>query len=312
MIHTLDEHAKYMINSAQSYVPGDHDDLHVTPDNKLSEGIDSVQQHRPAPWLPAVRYDKEFRTDIVIPSQKPVAFATDKDGNSWLVPAGFALLVEANDTNLKYTAADVKAGVKNAEGNPVTVDEPVITSVIAADIKISNFVGIVNYNVFRHAGGDGYNPTYLNYRNYNPQPGVSYNMDYAYEYPMVKDEDTYKAAPMVGIAAFIGETALPGQFITYDKDSNFVLASPTDFEYGTTKPTRIIGQVSKVTKLFDPATGDATKNTYHQLNRVINAAHLSMPQEGLNSLPGMNNKGLITKVSYSNGFGVISFSLQTR
>lgn len=312
MIHTLDDQAKYMINAAQAYVPGSHDDIHITPDNKLSEGIDSVQQHRPAPWLPTIRYDKEFRTHIVIPSQKPVAFATDAEGNSFLVPAGYALLVEANDTELKYTKEDVKAGIKDAEGNPVTEGKSVIEAITAAGIKISNFVGVANYNVFRHSGGDGINPNLLQYRNYNPQPTVSYNMDYAYEYPMVKDDETYKTAPMEGIAAFIGKKAMAGQFITYDKNSNFVLADENGFEYGTIKPTRIIGQVSKVTKLFDPDTGVATSNTYNQLNRVINAAHLAMPLEGLNNLPGMNNKGVVTKVSYSNGYGVISFALQTR
>lgn len=312
MTYLFDDVSKYMINAAQSYIPGPDDNTnHITPDNKLSEGIDSVQRHLPAPWLPLIRFDKELRTHIVISSQKPVAFANMPDGTSFLVPAGYALALETNDQTIKYTKEDVKNGIKNAEGNPVTDGEAVVTSLQAAGVKISPFCGIVNYNVFRHMGGDGVNPTFYNYRNHNPQPNVSYNMDYAYEYPMVKDYDEYAKAPLDGIAAFIGEKAMAGQFITYDVNSNFVLTSEDDFEYGTIKPQFVIGQVSKVTKFFDPATGDATSNTYNRLNHVINPGHLP-DTTGLNNLPGYNNKGIITKVSYANGYGTIAFGLQTR
>lgn len=312
MPFSLDEQKQFMINAAQQgYVPGDLKEGYITPDNKLSEGIDSVQRHLPAPWLPAIRFDEEFRTDVVIPSQKPVAFANMADGTQWLVPAGYVLMVENNDQTIKYTKADVRAGVKNAQGVLVTVDEPVVDSVKAAGVKISPFCGIANYNILRHMGGNGVNPSLYNQRNYNPQPNVSYNMDYAYEYPMVKDNATYLTAPLEGIAAFIGKKAMAGQFITYDVNSNFVLANETDFDYGTVKVQRIIGQVSKVTIFRDPDTGAHT-NEFNRLNHVLNAGHLSMPLEGLNNLPGHNNTGLVAKLGYSNGHGTISFALQTR
>lgn len=312
MYHFTDS-SQYAINAAQNYMQNPHmDQLHITPDNKLSEGIDSVHSHQPAPWLPVVRFDDEFKTHVVISSQRPVAHATHTDGTSYLVPAGFALMLEANDTTLKYTKEDVKAGIKNAQGNPVTDGEAVMTSVKAAGVLISPFCGIANYNILRNPGGDGTNPNDFIYRNYNPQPGVSYNMDYAYEFPMVKDAETLSTAPLTGIAAFVGKKAVPGQFITYDKDSNYVLTSENDFEYGTVKPQRVIGQVSKVTRFLDPDSNKPTTNTFNHLVHTVNPAHLATNQTGLNALPGLNNQGLITKITYANGYGLISFSLQTR
>ena len=308
MINLTDQD-KFMLNAAQQVVPGTDLTHNITPDNKLSEGIDSVERHLPAPWLPLVRYDNEFRTHVVISSQKAVAFANMPDGQQFLVPAGYALLAEGT-TSPKYTAVDVRAGVKNAKGELVKVDEAVMDSVKEVGVKFSAFCGINNYNVFRHMGGDGVNPNLYNYRNFNPQPNVSYNMDYAFEYPMVKKED-YATTPLAGISAFVGEAALAGQFITYDEDSNFVLAEADGFGYGSIKPERIIGQVSKVKIFKDPKTGQI-KNTFHGLDRVVNAAHLALPQEGLNNMPGHNNGGLIAKMSYANAYGLISFSIQTR
>lgn len=286
-----------------------HQNEVLTPDNKLSEGIDSVQRHMPAPWLPVVRYDNKFKAHVVISSQKVVAIANMADGTQYLVPAGYAL----DDLDATYTEEDVRLGIKGPDGKtPVKAGEKVKDKMTAAGVKVSNFVGIVNYNVFRHMGGDGVNPTKYNYRNFNPQPNVSYNMDYAYEYPLVKDAVEYGKAPLKGIAAFIGKDILAGQFVTYDKDSNFIVADAGKFGYGAIDPTRIIGQISKVTKFKDPDTGAPTANKFNHLDKVINPSHLGQSTEGLNSLPGYNNGGYITKMTYANAYGLISFSIQTR
>lgn len=302
---------KFTLGLAQQTVPGDHIGTVITPDNKLSEGIDSVQRHLPAPFLPLIRYDNEFRTHIVIPSQVPVAFANMANGEQFLVPAGYAIAMAENDTTIVYTDEDVRKGVKDAQGKPVTAGASVIAAMTAAGVKVSAFCGIVNYNVFRHMGGDGVNPHLYNYRNYNVQPNVSYNMDYAFEYPMVKDEAEYAKAPLKGIAAFIGDKALAGQFITYDKHSHFVLAEQAGFGYGSVTPEHIIGQVSKVTVFKDPNTGEV-KNTFNHLDKVVNVSLIGQLEQGTNNLPGTGNDGLITKMSYANAFGLISFSIQTR
>ena len=321
MITNLDEQSKYMLGVAQARMSNNQDALHITPDNKLSEGIDSVERHMPAPWLPLVRYDTEFRTHVVISSQKAVAFATDAKGNQYIVPAGLALDVklavdaggDATGTKAKYTIEDVKNGVKNAKGEDVTDGELVVASFFeGADQKVfvSPFCGINNYNIFRHPGGDGVNPSLYNNYNYNPQPTISYNMDYAFQYAMVKDNTEYVKAPLTGISAFVGDKAMAGQFITYDENSNFVLAAE-DFTYGSTPVERIIGQVSKVTVFFDPITGVKTGNSYNHLDKVINMSPLDS-NNGLNTMPGLDTKGMTAKVHYANGYGVISFSIQTR
>lgn len=305
---TLNNQDKYLVNQAQAFVRDTGFDISFTPDNKLSEGIDSVGRHMPAPWLPLIRYKETFKGHVVISSQKAVAHATDKNGNSFIVPAGYALAMEANDTSIVYTIVDVQNKVKNAEGNLVKAGESVIASMTAAGVKVSSFIGINNYDLLRHPGGDGINPNLYNFANYNPQANTSYNMRYAYEYPMVKDAD-YDSAPLQGIAAFIGEKAMAGQFVTYDMDSNFVLAEADGFGYGSTKPERIIGQISKVTLFRDPTTGK-TVNTFNHLDKVMNYS-LYKP-EGLNVMPGTDNDGLISKLQYSNGFGLVAFTLQNR
>lgn len=321
MITSLDDQSKYMLGVAQSRMSNNQDALHITPDNKLSEGIDSVERHMPAPWLPLVRYDTEFRTHVVISSQKAVAFATDAKGNQYIVPAGLALDVKlaadaggnATGAKAKYTIEDVKNGVKNAKGEDVTDGELVVASFFEGaeqKVFVSPFCGINNYNIFRHPGGDGVNPSLYNNYNYNPQPTISYNMDYAFQYAMVKDNAEYAKAPLTGIAAFVGDKAMAGQFITYDENSNFVLAAE-DFTYGTTPVERIIGQVSKVVTFFDPATGVKTGNSFNHLDKVVNMSPFDS-SNGLNTMPGLDTKGMTAKIHYANGFGLISFSIQTR
>lgn len=321
MITSLDDQSKYMLGVAQARMSNNQDALHITPDNKLSEGIDSVERHMPAPWLPLVRYDTEFRTHVVISSQKAVAFATDAKGNQYIVPAGLALDVKlaaaaggtATGAKAKYTIEDVKNGVKNAKGKDVTDGELVVASFFeGADQKVfvSPFCGINNYNIFRHPGGDGVNPSLYNNYNHNPQPTISYNMDYAFQYAMVKDNAEYAKAPLTGIAAFVGAKAMAGQFITYDENSNFVLAAE-DFTYGTTPVERIIGQVSKVVTFFDPVTGVKTGNSFNHLDKVVNRSPFDSGN-GLNTMPGLDTKGMTAKIHYANGFGLISFSIQTR
>ena len=316
---------KYLINAAQHVAQNpDFTAMNFTPDNKLSEGIDSVGVHQPAPFLPLIRFTSRVGTDVVISSAKPVAHCTTKDGSQYLVPAGLALDIDAHiadggptNAKMKYTKEDVRKKVLNAKGKQVTDGEAVVASFFngaTQEVFVSAFCGIANYDMFRHAGGDGQNPATLRYRNYNPQPVVSYNMDYAYEYAMVKDQATYDGAPLAGIAAFIGTKAMAGQFITYDANSNFVLASEGDFTYGTVDPTRIIGQASKVVVFRNPNTGAVVRN-YEQLARVQNYkdGYSDMNQgKGLNNNAGAATGGLPEKVFYANGFGVVQFAIQTR
>lgn len=297
---------KFLMGAAQQYANDPHHYAeHTTPDNKSHEGIDSAGLLQVAPWLPVVRYSDRFKTHVVISSQTPVAIATHKDtGAQYVVPAGLGL----PGADLKYTVEDVRLGVKNAAGTLVT-DGEAVTASFASNVVISAFVGIVNYDVFKNAGGDGINPTTTNFYNYNPQPGVSYNMDYAYCYPLVKDTTEYNKAPLKGIAAFLGEDVLAGQFVTYDKDSHFVVADAAGFGYGSVNPEHIVGQIQRVDVVKDPTTGEF-KKTFNRLDLVTNGAVYN--EDPLNVMPGLRNQGLPTQMSYANAYGLVHFSIQTR
>lgn len=289
------------------YQFGIHTSGYVTPDVKASEGFNSVGKFYPAPWLPLVRYNEEMFADVVISRGKPLAFA-----GPYLVPAGLKLELDAvvggGAATILYTIEDVKKQVKNAAGVLVTAGEAVVQSLIDEDIGISYFAGIANYDYFRHPGGDGFTPTGFDRYNFRPQSSVSFNMDYHYEYPMVLTNADYAAAPLTGVSAFVGTDVKPGYFITYDKNSNFVVTA-TDFSYGTTAPEAIIGQVTIVHILKDFVTKEVVQSI-GDLHRVVTPENFS--GNPLDQLPGTATGGMTQKVEYANAVGLVHFGLQTR
>jgi hypothetical protein len=295
------------------------ENFYITPDNKLGKGDDSLGRFLVASYLPLQRFDDTKSEYVVISSNKPVAFA-----NGVLVPAGYRLeaaayanalvtSVAAADAQatIRYTALDVQAGILNAKGVAVTANEPVVKSFFTGttqDIFVSYFVGIINYNGFRRAGGDGTNPAHYRQYNFSAQGSVSYSMDYHYEFPLVKDDATHATAPLVGVAAFIGTNVKAGMFVTYDKHSNFIVTD-VDYSYGTVAKEAVVGQISKVFVVKDINTGSVTA-PINQLDRVITPANLS--GKVLDELPGAGNDGITQKVSYANAYGLVQFGNQTR
>lgn len=280
----------------------------VTPEVKVSEGFDSVGRHHPAPFLPLIRLNQEQNINVVISRGTPVAFC-----EGWLVPAGYRFEIEAvtadpASATIKYTADDVRAGVKNFAGAAVTEGEAVVASIIAAGKDVSFFVGIANYDMFEYQGGDGWNPTKFKTYNFNPQHAVSYKMDYHFEYPVVATDAQYKSAPLAGVAAFLGTDLKAGQFVTYDKASRFVLAD-TDFTQGTVAKEAIVGQISQVFVYRDPTTLAVTK-TVNKLDEVVTPQNIT--NNRLNDLPNVRNGGMTQKIAYANAYGIVRFGLQTR
>lgn len=279
---------------------------YVTPDSKLSDGFDSTGQFAPAPFLPVLRFNQEQEIPVVISSGTPVAFLDE-----WLVPAGYKLELEAVESGapatIFYTQLDVMHGVKNYAGQPVTVGEAVATSILAANKDVSFFVGIVNKDAFQYQGSD-FNPAEYRHINFNPQPGVTFNMDYHYEYPLAATNQQVDSAPLTGIAAFVGTSVKPGQFVTYNKQSRFVTTA-ADFTYGTVAKEAILGQVSKVLTYRDPNTL-ATIRAVNSLDQVV--APMNFTGNRLNDLPSIRNGGIPQKLTYANAYGVVRFGLQTR
>lgn len=290
-----------------NYQSGAYSSGYVTPQNKASEGFNSVGTFQPAAWLPLLRFNEEQRVHVVISREKPVAFA---DG--YLVPAGYRFEYEAikagKEATIKYTKTDVVEGIKNFKGELVNEGDSVLQPLVDANEEVSFFVGIVNYDTFREPGGDGFNPAQFRKVNFNPQSQVSFNMDYHYEYPLVKDDADYARAPYEGIAAFIASKVKPGQFVTYDKNSNFVLTAE-DFTQGEVAKEAILGQVTKVHIIKDIDTKKPIKSI-SSLERVVSPPNI--PQNPLDELPNVRNGGMPQKIEYANAYGLVHFGLQTR
>lgn len=288
---------------------GDHTSGYITPEVKASEGFNSVGAFYPAPWLPIQRYNEEKFTHVVISRGKPVAFA-----GANLVPAGLKLDYDAvkagseTDATIRYTQVDVDNGVQNAQGTLVTVGEAVVTALIALNVEVSYFCGIANYDYFRHPGGDGFNPATLRRYNFRPQSTVSFNMDYHYEYPLVVSDADYVKAPYRGISAFVAATVKPGQFVTYDKNSNFTTCA-ADFTQGVIPKEAIVGQVTIVHIVKDASTKKVLTDI-GGLNRVVAPENIS--GNILNETPSVRNGGMPQKIEYANAIGFVHFGLQTR
>ena len=292
------------------------------PPNTLSDGIAPAGRFIVAPYLPLIRFNPEKHVDVVISSGKVLAM----DSVGQIVPAGLRFEAQAYATALatsvatadaqalvRYTSYDVTKGVRNFKGVPVVADEPVVKSFFTGttqDNTISYFVGVGQYDIFRHAGGDNLTPTALRNINMNIQPVISFLADYHMQYPLVKDVATIRTAPLSGIAGVVStKSAITfGTFITYDRESNFVPCSDL-YSHGTASKEAIVGQVTGLRIYKDENTGTVIGN-HNWLDKVIapNPATANL----LNQVPSEANEGMGTFLTFSNGYGVVEFGIQTR
>lgn len=257
----------------------------TTPNVEFSEGIRPAGNFAPAPYLPLVRYEgNDFDVYTVISAGKVVAL----DSKGFLVPAGLA------DTASKvaYTQLDVDNGVVGANGVAVTAGELVSAQLTAATITVSAPVGVAPYNYFQNSGGDGSNPALFNFANFNHQSRVVFLTDYVLELPVVAEAD-YANAPLKGIASVIAEkdTLKPGDFLTFDGDSNFKVDDAPDLK-------KTIGQVIQVVKGEDPMLG--LVRTADNGGGVLNQMH------------GTATQGKHHAISYSGGHSLVRVNLINR
>lgn len=294
----------------------------VIPANTLSEGVSPAGRFIVAPYLPLLRFNVEKDVDVVISSGKVLAL----DSTGQIVPAGLKLEAAAYAAALvtdvatadaqalvRYSATDVAKGVRNFKGVLVVANEPVVKSWFTGAVQdntVSYFVGVGQYDIFRHAGGDNISPGTIRNINFNPQPTIAFLSDYHMQYPLVKDVATVRTAALAGISAVVADPTdiTFGSFITYDRESNFVPTSDL-YGYGTTPAEAIVGQVTGLRIYKDATTGAVTGN-HNLLNKVVapNAATASL----MDQVPNSANSGMGTFITYSNGYGVVEFGIQTR
>lgn len=289
-------HSQYAINP-HLRTKGYKKNQAATPVAEFSEGIRPSGQFMPHPSLPLLRKKGSDVEDyVVVSTGKVVALTSD----GFLVPAGLLL-----DTNAEYTGLDVEEGVVGPDGQPVAAGDKVAAKFTAASITVSAPVGVASYDYLRHPGGDGSNPAFLNYANYMLQNKVAFTCDYVLELPIVESKTEYEKAPLEGIAAFIAAkgsgatqsladftTVKPGDFVTFDENSNFVVDAAPSFG-------KTIGQVIQV-----------VHPTQFGLLGLVRSA--SNGGGELNQMPGTATKGMPDKIAYSGGYGLVRVNLINR
>lgn len=293
---------------------------HMTPNFEFSEGIRPAGEFMPAPYLPAVRFNKYFEEYFVVSGGKIVAL----DSNGDVVPAGLRKEAAAYVTEftangeaaadaaatIRYGERDVERGCLDAKGNAVTVGQPVVKAffdiagaVITPVLTISNPVGVSSYNYWAHPGGNGENPADYLKANFNLQNKVAFLCDYQIELPIVADKATYDAAPFAGMGSMIAaaDTVKPGMFVTYDADSNFVLSADEDgYGYGsTTKASEVLGQVTSLDLRLVRDLLDKVRTQYNDFGE-------------LEKMPGTATGGKSDTLTYSGGYGLVRINLQNR
>lgn len=276
----------------------------ITPDNNHSPGL-NVSGFKPAPYLPLLhRFDEEKYTYLVMSSGIPVAL----DSKGGLVPAGLRLDLAAGAAAVvKYSQLDVQQGVLNAAGEPVTAGEAVVASFAAAGLTVGAHIGVLFQNTVRHAGGDNVNPALIRNVNLNLQPSVTVVRDSHMQYPIVLDAGKSLATPMEGLAVVIGTITgiKPGDFITYDANSKFVVDTAPSF-------VTTVGQVTGIRQYLD-ATGKVV-NTHNDLQRVVAPKFLpnAATQSVFDQVASKETEGMGSYITYSGGWGVAEISLINR
>lgn len=287
---------------------------HITPNFEYSEGIRPAGQFMPAPYLPSVRFNVYFEEFIVLSGGKVVSF----DSAGYVVPSGLrkeAAAYKADfDVNgeasadaiatIRYSQEDVSRGVSNAAGVAAVLNEPVVKSFfdIAGGAPldelttVSNPIGISSYNYWAHPGGDGENPAQFNIQNFSLQNKVAFVTDYVVQVPAVTDKVTYDAAPYAGMGALVAAAVKPGQFVTYDVDSNF---SVLGYEVGATDAAEVIGQVLQVDTDFPKDLLDQVRTRYTEFGE-------------LEKMPGSATEGKPDTLTYSGGYGLVTINLINR
>jgi len=287
---------------------------HITPNFEYSEGIRPAGSFMPAPYLPSVRFNTYFEEDVVLSGGKVVAF----DSTGAIVPAGLRKEAAAYKTvfdvsgeaaadaaaTIRYAEKDVARGINNAAGATVLAAEPVVKSFfdIAAGaplvevLTVSNPIGVSSYNYWAHPGGDGENPAQYNVANFSLQNKVAFLTDYVLQLPAVVDKATYDAAPYAGMGALIAPVVKPGQFLTYDLDSNFEVIG---YDIGATDMGEVIGQVLSV--------GD---NSVKDLLDQVRTRYSDFGE--LEKMPGSATLGQPDSLTFSGGYGLVTINLINR
>jgi hypothetical protein len=284
----------------------------TTPNFEKKEG-ERFGPFVPAAYLPSVRLEVLNYDHFVITAGQPVAL----DSRGYAVPAGLkkALALGAGN-GPKYKEADVLAGVKNAQGQAVAVDEYVVNSMIAAGITIGAVVGVASYDVFMQLNSDPHNPATYRENNYNRQNSFAILTNYLLEFPTVGAS----GPKFPGMATWKG-AAKAGDLVTFDIDSHFVAFNASSLEGGDAKDAvlaqaDILGVVTAIESQWPKQLLDQVKTAYDQrlYSPVVSPDTGEFTDgSGLDAMPGSATDGVPHAIQYAGGSlntAVVTFKLK--
>lgn len=279
----------------------------MTPNFELKEG-QRYGLFIPAPYLPAIRVEQINLDPIVIAAGKPVCL----DSHGYVVPAGYKLMTA--DNSPVYTALDVANNVRKLDGTPVVAGTKVFNAI--SGVKFGRAFGVASYDTYMQPNENPFNPATYFRNNYNRQNGISVLTNYVLQFPIQANKENIQFA---GMTVFADSTVVPGDLVTYNADSNFVVYKvPTigaieDVKKAIEGTFEVLGTVSFVDKEFPKQMLDRVKTAYDtRLYSEIKNADGSAFDE-LNKLPGSANDGVPHVIQYAGGdltSGVVSFKLQ--
>jgi len=278
---------------------------HSAPNVEISEGIIPAQAYKVAPYLPVQRFDAKVSDWKVISAGKVLA----ADTNNYIVPAGLAIDIETAITAGNFTgcvnvysATDISEGIKNAAGATPVVGEAVVKSFFTSGdatkallTNVGNAIGFAHYDMWRQNGaGYGGNPMNYNYMNWNLQDTVAVITRYFIELPVVANTT---GVIFPGLTVFAGTTVKPGDEVSYDAQSNFIVApslasGATAAQIVTSLNTvgkRILGKVMFVDTTYPKDLLDYVK-TYSVNGSTATA---------LDNAPGTATAGLPDNLTYA-------------
>jgi hypothetical protein len=285
----------------------------MTPNFEKKEGL-RFGPFVPASYLPSVRTELENYDNFVISAGSPCSV----DSNGFLVPAGYKIaLALGAGHGPKYSAADVLAGVKNAQGAAAVAGAFVVDSLIAAGISTGNCIGVASYDVYMQLNSDPHNPGTYEYHNYNRQNSVSLLTNYLLEFPT----EGVSGPKFAGMATWKG-AAKAGDLVTFDINSKFVAYAPSaiasfaDAEAALASQLDVVGIVTAIEKQWPKQLLDQVKTAYDPrlYSPVVSPDTGTFTDgSGLDQLPGSATDGVPHAVQYAGGnlnTAVVTFKLK--
>jgi hypothetical protein len=291
----------------------------MTPNFEKKEG-ERFGPFVPAMYLNSVRLEPLNYDHFVITAGQPCAL----DSNGYAVPAGLkkALALGAGN-GAQYSAADVIAGVKKADGTAAVAGEYIVDTLIAEGITIGAVIGVASYDVFMQLNSDPHNPGTYQSHNYNRQNSFAILTNYLLEFPT----EGASGVAFDGMAVWKG-AAKAGDLVSYDINSRFVafaaaVIDETDLasvkasvELALAEQNEILGVVTAVDSQWPKQLLDQVKTAYDPrlYSPVVSPDTGEFTDgSGLDQMPGSATDGVPHAIQYAGGDlnnAVVTFKLK--